>query len=407
MRKIHLMSVALVIHAVTNMAMANEPPVSVICNMDTLFNFNDNGANTSPSVSVTFDGNCSYDPDTDPLWNASTGHYEYSGMVYRWIFPAGVLDSGKLMIEDEKKTTVTFKKAGAYQVTLWTKDGDGADSFDQKTVLISDVVPPEAPVQDNNINYSPVADAGGPYVAKLGKPVTFSGSAIDPDQEYFNETQYLQYGWTYGDGCTYNEYDKIPYDIWGNSIILSDGQIILYDGDGAVEVTANLDTDRYDYKVIPGNECISTGTSPSHVFTSPGLKTIELTAIDQYYPFGQWLNNTTFLAPGVGVATTTVLVNRPPYAAFTGPDGGAINQTLEFDASLSTDPDGQALTYMWDFGDGTVARGVNVAHMYVEPGKYEVSLVVSDGYHTSDATSQTVNVTDLSWLIPVITLMLQ
>ena len=60
---------------------------------------------------------------------------------------------------------------------------------------------------------------------------------------------------------------------------------------------------------------------------------------------------------------------------------------IEFSASSSVDPDGDVLTYAWDFGDGTEAEGDTVAHTYDQTGTYEVRLRVSDREGAaSDAT---------------------
>jgi len=44
----------------------------------------------------------------------------------------------------------------------------------------------------------------------------------------------------------------------------------------------------------------------------------------------------------------------------------------------SYDPDGEIVLYLWDFGDGTTARGMNVKHAFRRPGRYTVSLIVVD-----------------------------
>lgn len=68
--------------------------------------------------------------------------------------------------------------------------------------------------------------------------------------------------------------------------------------------------------------------------------------------------------------------NTDPVASF---DFNTINLNASFDASLSSDADGDALTYTWDFGDGSMATGINPSHSYTVGGTYNVILAVSDG----------------------------
>jgi len=69
--------------------------------------------------------------------------------------------------------------------------------------------------------------------------------------------------------------------------------------------------------------------------------------------------------------------NHPPVATIGGPytsDSGLVT----FDGSASTDPDGDALTYAWDFGDGNKGTGITTTHDYQNDGTFDVSLVVTD-----------------------------
>lgn len=73
------------------------------------------------------------------------------------------------------------------------------------------------------------------------------------------------------------------------------------------------------------------------------------------------------------------LPNQGPLAAQTTHPRPAGQPTL-FDATSSTDPDGQIARYDWDFGDGTVVRdaGPSPDHSYRHPGAYRVTLTVTD-----------------------------
>jgi len=58
-----------------------------------------------------------------------------------------------------------------------------------------------------------------------------------------------------------------------------------------------------------------------------------------------------------------------------------------FDGAQSSDPDGDPLTYSWDFGDGSSEPGATAFHYFVKPGRYVVRLKVSDGKGTACSTA--------------------
>jgi PKD repeat protein len=79
-------------------------------------------------------------------------------------------------------------------------------------------------------------------------------------------------------------------------------------------------------------------------------------------------------------------LNQPPTAAFTV---SCALLTCDVDASGSTDPDGDPLTYTWGWGDGT-AEGIGrtAQHGYATPGTRTITLTVSDG-ELVDSTTRT------------------
>ena len=66
--------------------------------------------------------------------------------------------------------------------------------------------------------------------------------------------------------------------------------------------------------------------------------------------------------------------------------------TVTFDASDSSDPNGDALSYRWDFGDGVSAEGAQATHSFRE-GRSEVTLSVRDPAGNSDTAQLTITAT--------------
>ncbi len=67
-----------------------------------------------------------------------------------------------------------------------------------------------------------------------------------------------------------------------------------------------------------------------------------------------------------------------------------IGQTVNFTAG-GTDPDNDALTYTWNFGDGTTGTGAAISHIYTVAGIITVTVTIDDG--VGGTTTSTVMVT--------------
>lgn len=55
---------------------------------------------------------------------------------------------------------------------------------------------------------------------------------------------------------------------------------------------------------------------------------------------------------------------------------------VNFSSSGTSDPDGDTLTYLWDFGDGTTSTTSSPQHIFQNKGRYTVILRVSDGIYS-------------------------
>ena len=74
----------------------------------------------------------------------------------------------------------------------------------------------------------------------------------------------------------------------------------------------------------------------------------------------------------------TGTVNSAPVANFTVTEAADINEVLLFDGSSSFDADGDAITFLWDFGDGVESTQRKANHTYTTYGQYTTKLTVTD-----------------------------
>lgn len=140
---------------------------------------------------------------------------------------------------------------------------------------------------------------------------------------------------------------------------------------------ADADGDPLRYAWDFGDGAVSSEADPSHVYPAAGSYVVKLTVADSY-------ESTT-----VSETVTVVAANRAPTAAFASTVDGL---AVALDAGGSSDPDGDALTYSWDFGDGGTGEGATVRHVFPTSDSYEVSLRVDDGRGGVDAETRVVPV---------------
>ncbi len=91
-----------------------------------------------------------------------------------------------------------------------------------------------------------------------------------------------------------------------------------------------------------------------------------------------------------------IIANLAPQASFTAtPASGTSPLVVHFDASASTDPDGQIVSYFWDFGDTQTGSGVALDHTFTvqsESKVFTVILTVTDDDGATDQASKNIAV---------------
>jgi PKD repeat protein len=316
------------------------------------------------NIALTFDGSGSSDPDGTIV-------------VYDWDFGDGSTGTGV-------GPTHTYATSGDFTVSLTVTD-DAGDSNTAMTTATIGVG-----------NQPPLADANGPYNGTAGVAVAFDGSgSSDPDGTI------VAYDWDFGDGNTgtgsapthtyaaagtYNVTLTVTDDAGATDAAMTTATIgaapqdpvadpsgpysgtagfpVSFDGSGSFDPDGGAIVS-YNWDFGDGNT--DTGVSPTHTYASVGSYTVTLAVVD---------DEGAVSAPEM--ATANIDVNQAPTADPNGPYSGVVGVNVMFDGTGSSDPDGNIVSYDWDFGDGVTGTGASPQHAYAAEGVYDVTLTVTD-----------------------------
>jgi len=143
------------------------------------------------------------------------------------------------------------------------------------------------------------------------------------------------------------------------------------DSDGTV--------DSWSWDFGDGNTSFS--QNPTNNYAAEGTYTVSLTVTDD--------------DGSTSTSSQTVSVNLdniPPISNFT-------YTTSDLEVTFvdsSSDSDGSVNAWSWDFGDGNTSTNANPVHNFAADGNYTVTLIVTDDQGATNASSQTVSVTNSS-----------
>ncbi|MDP2920742.1 MAG: PKD domain-containing protein [Candidatus Omnitrophota bacterium] len=304
-------------------------------------------------------------------------------LTYKWDLGDGTSAQGAAVSK-------TYKSGGKYRVKLFVDDGSGTvcSSGAKEKVII--------------VNSAPTVNAGSDIDKCLSMSqdykVSFNADAKDPDGDA------LKYAWDFGDGNTASGKSvthtyakggtytaKVTVDdeaesscstatdalnITLNKKPVADAgpdqetcvnSVVEFNGSGS-SGEGNLS---YNWDFGDGNK--AEGANVTNTYAKGGKYQVKLVVDDKK-------------GTNCSVAEDTVIViaNTRPVAALAEVDKTSVDKQVVFDASGSSDPDGDPLKYTWDFGDGIAkSGGVRETHMYQKGGKYEVMVTVDDGRGSS------------------------
>ena len=261
-------------------------------------------------------------------------------------------------------------------------------------------------------NTPPNVDAGGPYSGAVGELIQFDGSGtFDADGDS------MIYLWTFGDGTPPQFPSQFPttshaYQAAG----LYTAMLSVTDGVNTPEIVTvlvEIGTSSNSPPTADAGGPYSGNAGAAVQFSAAGSFDPEGDTLTYSWDFGDggsptspsqnatathtYQSGGTFTAvvsvddgvngPVTASATVDiVVVNLPPDVDAGGPYSGTTGQAIQFDASGTFDLEGDTLSYMWDFGDGSLptfpGSDPTTSHIYQNAGTYTAVLTVTDGVNT-------------------------
>lgn len=99
----------------------------------------------------------------------------------------------------------------------------------------------------------------------------------------------------------------------------------------------------------------------------------------------------------VEITVDTETENQLPQPDFSySPSSPARGETVYFNGSLSSDPDGSIVSWQWDFGDGQMGSGERVTHTFTWDGNnnrtFTVLLRVTDNRNSASVTGKSITI---------------
>lgn len=365
---------------------ANQPPVA------------DAGPDQSVTTgdSVTLDGSQSLDPDEDLI-------------TYAWEF-SQLPDGSAATISDATIVNPTFTADtdGVYSVTLTVSDPDGLESSDSVdiTAETANSVPianagPDQNVVTNSLvlldgSASSDADNDGlTYSWEITSKPEGSTAALD-DNSSPNPSFTADFDGEYlidlivNDGIASSESDTVvitaatinsaPVANAGPDQTVETGATVTLDGSASSDSDGDALTYAWSFTSVPDG-------STSSLADAASVTSTFVTDIDGTYVVGLIVNDGEVDSERDSVSISSTTTNSPPTADAGSDQSVTTGDTVSLDGSLSSDPDGDSLTYAWVFtsipegsevslSDATSAAPTFVADL---DGTYVVDLTVSDG----------------------------
>ena len=348
--------------------------------------------NSPPRADFDYDPSSPTTDDTISFDGSLSSDSDGSIASYEWGFGDGTTATGQT-------PTHSYDDDESYTVSLTVTDDDGATDTITKPITVD--------------NEPPNAALSVPNSAKTGESVTLdaSGSSdpddpvgpykwdFDGDDTIDRTTDSATTTYAYADNGEYTPTvtitdDDGESDTAGDTITIQNrpptadvtatpdpaqtSEQITFDAGGSSDADGSIDSYEWDF----GDGTTATGQTPTHSYSDSGSYDVTLTVADD----DGATDSTTY---------TVTVENRPPDATYTyAPEQPDVGESVKFDATDASDPDGSTASYEWDFdSDETIdATGEMTSKSWSTTGTRTVTLTVTDDEDATDSYSTSVTV---------------
>jgi PKD repeat protein len=307
---------------------------------------------------------------------ASASDPQGSTLSYAWDFGDGTRATGN-------SVTHSYPAEGAMPLSVQATNRAGISATARTTLDVVAIAPSQPTV---------VLSDTAPYPTRA---VTFTATATDP------QNSPLTYIWDFGDGGTaLGAVQTHAFAAEGSFNVTSavvdgfrkassrivivpvvarppvitvatanigrprPGEVVIFSV-AATDIQGSLVTFSWAFQ----DGSTATGATPTHAFAAEGAYPVAVTATNA---FGKSVTRTVSIAvtaqPPVFTSIGSYLSIVRPFAA------------MAFSAT-ATDPQGSALSYAWDFGDGGHGSGAGTTHAYSVEGAFTPAVTVTNTYN--------------------------
>lgn len=217
------------------------------------------------------------------------------------------------------------------------------------------------------------SDEWQPTTDGVGYSLTFNDATLsDTDAWGVSGNWHASSIWGGTPGTGENVVEEAPTAAFTASVTSGDAPLSVVFTDASDPGSASITAWSWSF----GDGSVGLTQHPTHIYTSAGTYTVSLSVMTS-----------------VGTDTETktgyiVVTEAGPTAAFTASSTSGLEPLSVAFTDTSTAGSASITKWAWSFGDGSTSSEQNPTHIYVSPGKYDVSLTVTTSIGDDTETKQ-------------------